>query len=233
MVAHVKQVLNAYQRWICKREYENQAFTRFNERPIEFGFVFRKIGELYPRTILDVGTGTTALPHLMRNCGPLVTAIDNVKDYWPRGMFNRHYHILDDDITQTRITEKFDMVTCVSVLEHIENSAAAMRGMLSLLNPGGHLLLTCPYTEQQYVKNVYELSGSSYGRGNSYITQSYSRAELDGWLADADARILEQEYWQCWEGDSWTVGKQLIPPRKVTVADKHQLSCIHIQRLPS
>ena len=93
----IKNQLNLYLKWICRREFESQIFSRFNERPIEFSFVFRKLGEIYPKTILDVGTGTTALPHLMRNCGYLVTATDNVRDYWSSGMLNRHYHVIDDD----------------------------------------------------------------------------------------------------------------------------------------
>jgi len=84
----VKTVLNLYPAWLCRREYSSQKFTRFNERPVELSFVFRKIGEIYPRTVLDVGTGTTALPHLMRSCGCLVSAVDNVNDYWPTGMVN-------------------------------------------------------------------------------------------------------------------------------------------------
>ena len=92
-------------RVVVRHEYETQKFKRYNERPVEFAFLFRAIASLAPHSILDVGTGTTAVPHLMRNCGPLVTATDNVKDYWNRGMVNRHYHVLDDDIRRTRLRE--------------------------------------------------------------------------------------------------------------------------------
>lgn len=226
----IKKVLNRYPEWICRREFESQAFTRFNERPVEFAFVFRKLGEIYPRTILDVGTGTTALPHLLRNCGCLVTATDNVRDYWPSGMLNRHYYVINDDITATRLSHTFDLITCISVLEHVQKSADAMRNMFSLLKPKGHLILTFPYNEWSYVRNVYELPGSSYGKGAPYITQSYSRSELKQWIEENNATIIDQEYWQFWEGDHWTVGKQLIPPRSVTPDKKHQLTCILIQK---
>jgi SAM-dependent methyltransferase len=226
----IKNLRNRYLQSICRREFKSQAFTRFNERPVEFGFVFRKLGELYPRTILDVGTGTTALPHLMRNCGCLVTATDNVRDYWPNGMLNRHYHVIDDDITATRLSDRFDLITCISVLEHIQKPDDAVRNMFSLLKPKGHLLLTFPYNDRSYVRNVYELPGSSYGQGEPYITQSYSRRELTRWTDENDATIVDQEYWQFWEGDHWTVGTQIIPPKRVTPDDKHQLSCIHFQK---
>jgi len=222
--------LNSYVARLCRKEFESQTFSRFNERPVEFGFVLRKMSELYPRTILDVGTGTTALPHLLRNCGAIVTATDNVRDYWPTGMVNRHYHVIDDDIRDTRIRTQFDMVTCISVLEHIPESDAAVRNMLGLVKPGGHLLLTFPYNERGYVRNVYALPGSSYGQKAPYITQSYSREQLNNWLSENDAVIVEQEYWRFWEGEYWTVGKQLIPPAKVGVSDAHQLSCVQIRK---
>ncbi len=226
-----KSILDLYPHWLAKREFEKQAFHRFNERPVEYAFVFRHLARLYPRSILDVGTGTTALPHLMRNCGFLVTATDNIRDYWPNGMFNRHYYVIDDDITDTRLTAKFDFITCISVLEHIEKSDEAVAGTFRLLTPGGYLVLTFPYTEAGYTRNVYELPGSSYGQDATYITQSYSRTNLDRWLAINRAEIVEQEYWQFWDGDCWTVGRQLIPPRQVSREEGHQLTCLLLRSL--
>lgn len=227
----LKQILHLYTRFVTIREYKNQRFTRFNERPVELAFVFRKLGEIYPLKILDIGTGLTALPHLMRNCGSIVTATDNIKDYYPAGMYNRHYHILNDDITQSNLADKYDLITCISVLEHIEESDAAVSNMFNLLNSKGSLLLTFPYKESKYVRNVYELPGSSYGKDNAFITQSYSRADVDRWLTRRNIKIVEQEYWQFWDGDYWTVGSQIIPPVKVTERDNHQISCIHFQRM--
>jgi 2-polyprenyl-3-methyl-5-hydroxy-6-metoxy-1,4-benzoquinol methylase len=224
------KLLNAYPKWKCKREFKTQTFVRYNERPVEFSFVFRKVAEIYPRTILDVGTGTTALPHLLRNCGPLVTAIDNVRDYWSAGMVNRHYHIVDDDITNTRLRDKYDFITCISVLEHIQKADLAVAQMFSLLKPGGHLLMTFPYNEKEYVRNVYELAGSSYGHGVPYITQSFSRGELDGWLHQNGGTIVDQEYWKFWDGGHWTVGNQIVPPEPASAETPHQLSCVLIKK---
>jgi SAM-dependent methyltransferase len=222
--------LSFYPRWKARREFTKQRFKRFNERPVEFAFVFRHLSRIYPRTILDVGSGQSALPHLMQKSGFVVTAVDNVRDYWRKGMFNRHFHVLHDDITKSSLTGPFDLITCISVLEHIEASAAAMRNMFRLLPPGGHLILTCPYSERSYVRNVYELPGSSYGKGRAYITQSYSRAELDLWLREGNGSVVEQEFWQFWEGEHWTVGRQVIPPRPVSADDRHQLTCLLLRK---
>lgn len=226
LVAFLKALANMYPRWICKREFQRQKFARFNERAIEYGFVFNRMAELCPKRVLDVGTGTTALPHVMRSCGPMVAASDNVRDYWPNGMFNRHYHVIDDDIRNPNLREKFDLITCISVLEHIQQPDEAVAGMFGLLAEGGHLILTFPYNESTYVHNVYELPNSSYGQDAPYITQSYCRSDLDRWLQQNDGCILMQEHWQCWDGDFWTVGEQIIPPRRVGPLDKHQLACV-------
>ncbi len=218
-----------YLRVTCAKEYKKQKYTGYNERPVEFAFLFQKISEYWPRTILDVGTGKTALPHLMRNCGFLVTAVDNVKDYWPVGMVNHHYHVIDDDITHSKISGSFDVITCISVLEHIEEHKKAMLSMYRLLNPGGHLILTCPFSERQYVPDVYKLLESSAGV-MPFSTQSFSRKEVDGWLADSPFELVEQEYWKFFDGDFWTCGSRLEKPLKVSKESCHQLSCMVLMR---
>ena len=221
-----KKLSRKYIQEINRTEYFNPPFNEKNERPVEYGFVFAQLSELYPQKILDVGTGVTALPHLMANCGLHVTATDNVKDYWRKDMLNRHFYIINDDITNTKLKDSFDLITCISTLEHIENYNQAVNTMFDLLNPGGHLILTFPYTEHRFVDNVYILPGSQVGRLLSFKTHSYSRNELEAWIKKNKAIIVKQEYWQFFTGDTWTVGEQLPIPKKVTKGDLHQISCI-------
>ena len=183
----------------------------------------------YPKA-LDVGTGTTALPHILSNCGFVVTAIDNITDYWSKGMVNRHFHIINDDILNPRISRKFNFITCVSVLEHIENHNDAIKGMVHLLREGGYIAITFPYNEDRYVENVYKLPDSSYGRSTSYICQVFSRSEIDGWLKENNCVIVEQEYWEVFEGNLWTFGKRLTPPVQVEKNQRHHLTCILIKK---
>lgn len=221
-----------YIRRRCRQDADAQQFQRTNERPIEYGYVFRQLNALQPRTVLDVGSGESALPSLLSTCGFEVTATDNVRDYWPPGMLNRHWHIVDDDIRDSKLTGPFDAVICVSTLEHIPEHAAAVRHMLRLTRPGGHLILTAPYNETRYHPNVYAAPEAAYGRDLPYPAQSFSRAELDGWLAtDAEATLVDQEYWECFTGDLWTFGDLLRPPRRATgPQDRHQLTCVTIRK---
>ncbi len=215
---------------LCKLEYQAQEFRRHNERPIELAFVFRHMAQLCPITVLDVGTGTTALPHLMANCGCTVTAIDNIYDYWPKGMFNRHFHIIHDDITNTNLRSEFDFITCVSVLEHIREYDAAVKSLFKLLRPGGHLIITCPYNEHRYIENVYKMEGAGYGWNNPYICQMYSRMQVNRWLQENKGRLVDQEWWQVFSGELWTFGEKLNPPRQVKPDERHQLTCMLFQK---
>jgi len=212
-------------------EFNYQKYVGINERVIEYEFVFKQLRSFYPKTVLDVGTGTTALPHLMRNCGFIVTASDNIRDYWSSGMVNRHYYVLDDDITKTKIIEKFDLITCISVLEHIRNSSKAIENMIKMLNPGGHLVLTCPYTERKYCQNVYDLEDSdAFGKNVGFPCQSYSRENLLLWFQEPQCKIITQEFWNLWAGYFWSQGKEIFPPKQVTVNDSHQLTCLVIEK---
>ena len=226
----VSRLGTLYVRRLCAREFKKQIYNGTNERPIEFSFLFRELVELWPIKILDVGTGMTALPHLMRNCGFHVTATDNINDYWPAGMVNSHYHVINDDITDTKISETFDAITCISVLEHIQAHAQAMRSMYKLLKPGGRLMLTCPYNEKHYVPNVYKLPESSVREEFPFVTQSFSSNEVDSWLSDSPFTLLKQDYWRFFEGEFWTCGGALPKPMQVGPDSRHKLSCMVLSR---
>jgi SAM-dependent methyltransferase len=224
----VQALGNKYNEKVCHKEYETQKW-HINERPIEFRFVFEQLTNIMPTTVLDVGTGTTALPHMIYNCGFVVTAIDNIEDYWPNGMVNRHFYVINDNILDTKITKRFDFITCISVLEHIVDHRKAVRSLFSLLVPGGHLALTFPYNESNYLKNVYSLPESSYGKDLPYICQIYSRSQIDDWLSDSGGRIITQEYWEIFSGNYWTFGKHIPRPHQVDVNKKHHLTCVLVQ----
>jgi 2-polyprenyl-3-methyl-5-hydroxy-6-metoxy-1,4-benzoquinol methylase len=225
-----RRALDLLVRRLVEPEAARRNGPRVNERPIEYRFVFDVATRVAPDTVLDVGTGKASLPHLLWICGYRVTAIDNVTDYWPDGMVNRHFHVLDEDITRPRLERRFDLVTCISTIEHIADHETAFRRMVELAEPGGHVALTFPYNEREYHPNAYDLPGSSYGQSNPYATQIYSRAELDRWLAVSGAELVDQEYWRVFSGDNWTVGEHVYPYERVGREDRHQLSCLLVRR---
>ena len=217
-------------RMFLKREFREQRYIAFNERPLEYQFAFRQITKYCPIHLLDIGTGKSAFPSLVRQCGLIVTAIDNIRDFWPTGMCNRHFYVQNDDIRATKLNQHFDMITCISVLEHIRDSGSAVRSMFQLLKPGGYIILTFPYNEQGYIENVYDLKGSNAPPGLPYITQAFCRSQVQNWLTEHKAQLVEQEYWRYFCGPYWSVGERLTPPVQVNASELHQLTLLLLHK---
>jgi SAM-dependent methyltransferase len=228
-----KQAVHKLGRWyigrICAAEAWQQSFRGHNERTIEYRFALAALGRFHPRTVLDVGTGTSAWPHLLSSCGYVVTAVDNIRDYWPQGMTNRHWQVLDIDIrNDDGLSEQFDAITCISVLEHIAEHRAAMRQMVQRLRPGGILVLTCPYSHRIYSPNVLTRPDNPYGKGLPFIVQSYSQAELNGWL-DMGLEVENRELWRLFTGEVYGSGEK-TPWQQVAEDKIHQLGCFVLRK---
>ncbi len=211
---------------ILRYESKHPPFPSHNERAVEYSFAFNHISKLYPKTLLDIGTGSSAFPDLVANCGIGVTAIDKIRGYWKTGFFNRHFLIRNDDIICPRIKDRFDVVTCISVLEHIPDHKKAMRYMCELINPKGYLILTFPYNEHYYIKDIYKDRVPS----PNFVTQIFSRKQINSWLEDSGMEIIEQKCYNMFIGGYWSNGDIIIPPVETDQYHKHHLTCILLRK---
>ena len=135
-------------------------FGRHTSRSIEYNFAMRNIfskGEL-----LDVGSTGSLFPLKLANNGYNVYAVDV-----------RKYHEKHPNLTvkNTPFPDKFfDMITCISAIEHIGLSAygdpkyekgdrLAMKEFKRILKTNGRLILTTPFSGEYKImslKNTYE-----------------------------------------------------------------------------
>ena len=114
-------------------------------------------------TALEVGPGSGVyLPILLEHFAQ-VTAVDveeaHLDDLRPRFPEVR---ILRDDITDSSLPDSaFDLVVCSEVVEHVPDSAAALREMYRVLRPGGRLILSTPqrYSPLELASKVAFLPG--------------------------------------------------------------------------
>jgi ubiquinone/menaquinone biosynthesis C-methylase UbiE len=139
--------------------------------------------------------------------------------------------VIPDDITDSRLDRQFDMVTCLGVITTITDDRAAIRNLFRLVKPGGHVVLTMAYREDEAVPNAYDLPGASYGNGYRYIARQFSRAEVDTWLREERGEIEEQEYFRVFTGEYWASGERLEPPVRVLVDEPHQYTALLIRKL--
>jgi hypothetical protein len=105
-----------------------------------------------------------------------------------------------------------------------------MNNIHDLLEKDGFLILTFPYNETVYHQDIYKHPRAGYGQNANFITQVYSRNEIKDWLADTSFEIVDQEYYQVFTGEFWTMGERVTPCIKTSNTDLHQLTCILLQK---
>lgn len=233
--SQLRSIARAYIERETEREWassQRRSSVTLNERTIEYGFALRHLAEICPRTVLDVGTGKSSWPHLLAMSGYKITAIDNVKNYHSVSEYwNRHWHVINDDIISPKTSDTFDVITCISVLEHIPEHEQAISSMFGLLNNNGHLILTVPFHKDVYHSNIYKHPQAGYGTDFSFICQIFSDVELCKWLEANKGIVLHEELYEVFTGELWTFGKRLVPPRKVSRNMNHHLGCFVIKKL--
>lgn len=190
-----------------------------NERPIEYAFVFKALRNYNPQTVLDIGSGKTALPALLQTCVTRVEAMDTKAHLV-------HFPVQPDDITAPkRLWQPADMITCISVLEHIPNFTAAVENMVKLLNPDGHLVLTFPFNHYEFIPNAYTLTGQKA----PYICAQYCHQNILDWCNLFNLEMVEKEYWKHWSGQYWTSGER-IKAELSRSSKLHHLACFVLKK---
>lgn len=228
----IKKRVNKFLRNFLNNKYNNNlsSIRIPNERPIEYAFAMKWLSRIYPKSVLDIGSGETCWPSMMENCGFYVTAIDQIDNYWENSILNHHYPIIKEDITDIRMKDKFDFITCISVLEHIEDSDKAISNCAKLLSDKGYLLLTVPYNEYRYIYNAYQLQNSNVEKIPNYICKIYSRDNIDKWISENGFKLISQEYFKIFEGEYWEQGVKLFPQIRTDKNQSHHLTCLLLQK---
>jgi len=117
--------------------------------------------------ILEIGAGFGGMTGMLSNFG-LVTALEPYSEaalYLQNKLKVKTYHGTLESFTET---ERYDLVTCFDVLEHIADDGEALYKMGALVNDKGFLILTVP--AYMFLWNRHDEINHHYRR--------YSRKEL-------------------------------------------------------
>ncbi len=123
----------------------------------------------FDQRLLDVGAGLQPFRELAVNLGYEYVSHD-FSEYQPEGTdsaglqnssWNYPVSDINCDILLIPNTVKYDVVICTEVLEHVPNPVAAFEKMVSLLLPGGLLLITVPMMSLMHQAPFWFQSGLS------------------------------------------------------------------------
>ncbi len=117
--------------------------------PLRVAYIERQVGALTGKTLLDIGCGGGLLAEAIARRGARVTAIDAGEAALEVARLHLHESGLDIDYRLATAEEfaaghadRYDVVTCLELLEHVPDPASVIAAAARLLKPGGRLILS-------------------------------------------------------------------------------------------
>ena len=147
------------------------------------------------KNVLDVGCGGGILSESMAALGAAVTGIDAspaplavAKMHLKESGLQVDYRMATAESFAGEHADRFDVVTCLELLEHVPEPASVVAACQRLVKPGGDVLFA---TLNRNLKSfVFAIIGAEYllrmvQRGTHNWRKFVKPAELDGWAGSA------------------------------------------------
>ncbi len=173
--------------------------TLHDINPLRLGFIEAR-APLAGKTVIDVGCGGGILSEAMAGLGAFVTGIDAsvgairiAKLHQARSKSRVRYLCTAPETLAAEESGRFDVVTCMEIVEHVPRPGELVEACARLVKPGGHVFFsTINRTPAAYLLAViaaeYLLHLLPQG------THDYARfirpSELAAWMRAAGLRLV-------------------------------------------
>jgi 2-polyprenyl-6-hydroxyphenyl methylase/3-demethylubiquinone-9 3-methyltransferase len=168
--------------------------------PLRLGWI-DGLGKLGGKSVVDVGCGGGILAEAMARLGATVTGIDLSE----KPLKVAQLHLLESGLAvDYRLTsaedfaiqneQRFDIVTCMELLEHVPDPASTVAACATLVRPGGRVFFsTINRNPKSY---LFAVIGAEYllkllPRGTHDYARFVRPSELSRWCRDAGLEPLE------------------------------------------
>lgn len=118
--------------------------------PLRLSYIIQGAEGIFGKQVLDVGCGGGILAESMAKAGAEVTGLDMGREplevarlhALESGVTNIEY--LQDTIEShaEQHAERYDVVTCMEMLEHVPDPESVVRACAALVKPGGHVFFS-------------------------------------------------------------------------------------------
>ncbi|WP_346798210.1 bifunctional 2-polyprenyl-6-hydroxyphenol methylase/3-demethylubiquinol 3-O-methyltransferase UbiG [Halomonas sp. Bachu 37] len=169
--------------------------------PLRLDFIDARTG-LAGKNVLDVGCGGGILSEAMAHRGAQVTGIDLGEA--PLGVARLHaaesglsidYQNISVEQLAASRPGKFDVVTCMEMLEHVPDPASVVRACSALVRPGGYVFFsTINRTPKAY---AFAILGAEYvlqllPKGTHDYAKFIRPSEMAAWNRASGLEVREQ-----------------------------------------
>jgi len=144
--AEIKKFSDLSTRWWDK-ESEFKPLHKIN--PLRLDYICQHAGDLKGKSILDVGCGGGILSDSMAEAGGKVTGIDMAEKSLSVAKLHQlesgqtvDYQKITAEELAAKQTEKFDLVTCMEMLEHVPDPSSIICACADLVKPGGDVFFS-------------------------------------------------------------------------------------------
>ncbi|MGK2946593.1 MAG: bifunctional 2-polyprenyl-6-hydroxyphenol methylase/3-demethylubiquinol 3-O-methyltransferase UbiG [Candidatus Malihini olakiniferum] len=186
-------------------EGEFKSLHRIN--PLRLGYVARQADGLFGKKILDVGCGGGILSESMAREGARVIGLD----VGAEPLRAARLHALASGMSVQYVQEtveshvvlnagRYDVVTCMEMLEHVPNPQSVVRACAMLAKPGGHVFFST--INRSATAWFLMIFGAEYvlrmvPKGTHDVKKFIRPAELLSWIDDtplAEQHIMGLHY---------------------------------------
>jgi 2-polyprenyl-6-hydroxyphenyl methylase/3-demethylubiquinone-9 3-methyltransferase len=147
------------------------------------------------KNLLDVGCGGGILSEAMAALGAVVTGIDAsqaplavAKMHLKESGLNVDYRLATAEAFSAEHPDRFDLVTCMELLEHVPDPASVVSACQRLVKPGGDVIFAT--LNRNFKSFLFAIIGAEYllrmvRRGTHTYRKFVKPAELDDWAGQA------------------------------------------------
>lgn len=168
--------------------------------PLRLDWIRRNV-KLDGTVAVDIGCGGGILTEAMAQAGAQVTGIDMAEGPLSVARLHQIESGAEVDYRQATAEElvasesgRYDVVTCLEMLEHVPDPAAVIRSCAELARPGGHVFFS---TINRNPKSfVFAIVGAEYvlrllPKGTHEYEKFIRPSELERWARDAGLELTE------------------------------------------
>ncbi|MDH3759997.1 MAG: bifunctional 2-polyprenyl-6-hydroxyphenol methylase/3-demethylubiquinol 3-O-methyltransferase UbiG [Gammaproteobacteria bacterium] len=144
--AEIEKFQSIASRWW---DHESEFKPLHDINPLRIDYIDKQASGIAGKNILDVGCGGGILAEALAQKGAQVTGIDMADLSLKVAKLHLHESKLDVDYQLSTVeafaednAERFDVVTCLEMLEHVPDPASIIESASRLLKPDGVLILS-------------------------------------------------------------------------------------------